>query len=95
MAAKGTMANKLLNLGTVTKNQNDPFNMFNSHEVKDPAIAVQESQKAAQDASATLQLEQTNAENTARTIEGGSAADADALKKKKSATVSSQLGVNV
>lgn len=93
--ASGTQANKWLNFGTVTKNQNDPFNVFGSHAVKAPEVAALESQKAAEEAKATLNLEQTNAENTARTIEGGSAADADALKKKKSALVSSQLGVNV
>jgi hypothetical protein len=97
MASRGSFANKLLNLGTVVENQNDPGNIFGSHAEKEQAIEAKKALEAPT-AKAFVDLSPQTNENTAAVVAQGSSdiADLDSLKKKKSGSgLSSQLGVNV
>lgn len=86
------MASKILTFGTVNKRQNDPFNWsgaVGSNKQDTPAATTQ----ATAMNSPTDNTTGTVTENNASTLQGDTAI-AEGLKKKKSASLSSQLGIN-
>lgn len=101
MSAISNVLKQSIDSGTLFKGQNDPLGILSKAE-QDQNTANTAAQEDAAKATATLKLntDTTNAENTARVISAGSAdaqaaAAEDALKKKKAASISSQLGINV